>query len=220
MEFKMNTFNPVKYSAEENAFLLENAGKSPIVALNKGVPQGVNASAIRPALQEFYDREMLSTVEQVEWVGLDAIKDSIRKWLENDAKWEADWKRTRGRIPRYPSMYTQDGKGRFHLAGPGSDSDYPKTWLDANGGRHRFEVNLDGYIDDSEGDVMPAAPKDIIHDIDKNRYECPICSHTESYRDDSKASGNAARARMATHLKRSTKEVSLHRELYTNVFGA
>ena len=30
----MDTFDPVKFSREENQFLLENVGRAPIVALN------------------------------------------------------------------------------------------------------------------------------------------------------------------------------------------
>lgn len=216
----MDSFNPVLYSAEENKFLLENVGTSPKVALFKSIPPGVNPRAVRPVLQEVFDREELEKVEKVEWIGIPAIKASINAFLTEDVKWEAEWKRTRGRVPRYPTMFTRDGKGRFHAAGPGSDSNMPRSWEDAQGGKHFFEVFLNGDPHMTDEADVPAAPKSLIHDEAKHRIECPICAHTESYNLDSRASFNAARGRMSKHLKKPKNETSLHAELHTNEFGA
>lgn len=217
----MDSFNPVRFSTEENRFLLENVGSAPIVALNKTIPVGVNPRAVRPVLQEVFDREQLRTVSQVEWLGVEPLKTAIQTWLTIDAKWEAEHKRTRGRVPRTPSMYVQDGKGKYHLSASGSDSNYPRTYVGDDGQRHWFEVMLDGTLDETINEVASIeAPKNIFHDVANRRIECPICKHTESYKTESRSSQNAARARMSRHLKTAKDETSLHRELYTNEFGS
>lgn len=216
----MDVFEPQKYSTAENRFLLENVGKPPVVAFNQALPEGVNPRAVRPVLQEVYDRKQLKEHDGVEWVGVDELKECIQTYLTLDAKWESDFIRSKGRIPRFPSLYTKDGKGRYHLGGAGSDADYPRTY-EKGGKRVPLSLQLDG--DRDNWDVIAGskeAPKEIIHDEEKHRWECPICSHTESYKDGSASSRNAARARMSTHLKKALDEVDLHRELHTNEFGA
>lgn len=216
----MDIFDPVKYSTAENKFLLENVGKPPIVAFNQTMPEGVNPRAVRPVLQEVYDREQLRAHDKVEWAGIDELKGCIQNYLTVDAKWESDFIRTRGRIPRFPSLYSKDGKGRYMAAGPGSDADFPRTYEKA-GRRVPLSLQLDGdQVDWALLAGVKEAPKNLIHDEDKNRFECPICNHAESYKDGSASSRNAARARMSTHLKRATVEEQLHRELYTNEFGS
>lgn len=215
----MDTFNPVKYSTEENTFLLENAGTPPVVALNKAIPAGVNPRAVRPALQEFYDRMQLQSAQGVEWIGVEAVKTAIATFLEQDAKWEKAWVTSRGKVPRTPSMFVKDAKGRYHQGGPGSDANFPRTYAGKDGKRYRFEVWLSGDDPDVEEDVK-ACPPGIIEEADKNRWVCPICSHTESYKEDSRSSRNAARARMSRHLKTATVEADLHRELHTVEFGS
>lgn len=216
----MDIFEPQKYSQAENKFLLENVGKPPVVAFNQAMPEGVNPRAVRPVLQEVYDREQLREHDGIGWAGLEAVKDCLQTFITLDAKWESDFQRSRGRIPRFPSLYTRDGKGKYHHGGAGSDSDYPRTY-EKDGRRVPLSLQLDGDSDDWERLIgMKEAPKELLHDEDKHRWECPICSHTESYKEGSASSKNAARARMSTHLKKATDEVDLHRELHTNEFGA
>ena len=217
----MNSFNPVLYSTEENQFLLENVGLPPIVALNKPIPQGVNSRAVRPILQEVFDREQLRTISRVEWLGVEKLSQAIKTWLTMDAKWALEHQRTRGRVPRNPSMYVQDGKGKYHLSASGADSNMPRTFVDADGNRHLFEVPLDGDLDETFNEIVSKeAPKSVIDDKVNRRIECPICQHTESYKTESRQSYNLARSRMSKHLKKATDETSLHRELYTNEFGS
>lgn len=216
----MDTIDPVKYSVAENRFLLENVGKAPIVALKHALPEGVNPRAVRPVLQEVYDREQLRTAEGVAWVGIEKVKEALERFVKLDEQWEHDYQRTRGRIPRYPTLYSKDGKGKYHLYGPGSDAGIPQTYLASDGTRQRLAVELDGYVNDYQPEGVKEAPKSLLIAEDKHRLECPICHHTESFKEGSKSSQNAARARMATHLKRTTDEVDLHRELYTNEYGA
>lgn len=220
----MDTFDPVKYSKEENQFLLENVGKAPIVALNNALPNGVNPRAVRPVLQEVYDREELKKHEKVEWVGIEAVKEKINDFLTLDAKWEKDWVQSRGRVPRFPTLYSRDGKGKFHWAGPGSDSGHPKHYT-KNGEVQTFELNLGGGVDEwAEGDVFAlptsSTPLALIFDAEKTRIECPICHHTESYKAESRSSYNAARARMSRHLSTAPDEKDLHAELRTLEFGS
>lgn len=216
----MDILDPVRYSIEEVKFLLENVGTPPVVAFNRQMPEGVNPRAVRPLMQEVYDRMQLQDAQKVEWVGVEKVKSALKAFLDADALWEADWKRSKGRIPRWPTMYSKDGKGKYHMGGPGADSDRPRTWIDAQGNRHRFEINLDGQDEFYPEDVIKSAPKELIIDEAKSRVECPICHHTETYKQTSRASFNAARARMSRHLKQSKDETSLHRELHTNEFGA
>ena len=62
-------------------------------------------------------------------------------------------------------------------------------------------------------------PMELIIDHKLNRIECPICNHTESWKEGSKSSEYAAKARMGKHLKRpDVKEASLHAELYTQEY--
>ena len=219
----MDTFDPVKYSIGENRFLLENAGSSPVVAL-KGAENNpdMNVRAVRPVLQEIYDRVQLQESKDISWIGLAAVKKTILKFVELNEKWEKDFTASRGRIPRFPTMHLKDAKGRYHRSGPGSDNDHPRTWIDGDGKRHRFEIDLSGYglgFDDEDYNITAVAPTELIHDAEKNRIECPICSHTESFRE-TQSSERAARARMMKHLKSpKVKKVSLHMELYTTVSG-
>ena len=220
----MDAFNPVLYSTEENQFLLENVGLAPIVAFNKRMPEGVNPRAVRPVLQEVFDREQLRSAQQVEWLGIDGVKSAITAWVAMDEKWAEDHRRSRGRIPRRPSMYMQDGKGKYHLAASGSDSNFPRTYTDPDGNRRTFEVSLDGLVADEDeffGQVKSTeAPKSLIDDVAKHRLECPICNHAESYDPNVRSTYNMARARMSRHLKKAKVETSLHHELHTNEFGS
>ena len=42
----MESFNPVRYSLEENQFFLKHLGESPVVALQENTPKGVNPVAV------------------------------------------------------------------------------------------------------------------------------------------------------------------------------
>ena len=111
---------------------------------------------------------------------------------------------------------------KIELAGPGSDSDHPKHYV-KEGEVVAFELDFTNYDDPVEGvEDITSLTKELklIHDEVKCRIECLICSHTESYKGDSRSSYNAARARMSRHLKSSSEESSIHRELYVVEFGA
>jgi hypothetical protein len=220
-KIEVNEIDPVIYSEEERAWLLENLGKPPAVAL-RDLPKGVNIRQVKPLLEKLQELEDLQKHENQPWIGFEAVKDAIRVFSEQDAKWAADARRTK-RAPRFPSLYSFDGKGRPHLGGPGSDSGQVRTYFDAKGNRIPFakalvtdwqpEWTAPTIVDESSlGDTG------ITNNADLHRWEC-FCGHTETYRKGSRSSENVAKGRMKKHLAKATEEVDRHREIIVNVFG-
>lgn len=212
-----NTFNPVKFSIAENEYLLANLGKPPVVAL-RGLPAEVNMAAVRPIMEQVYGLIELAKHSGQEWAGVEAMKAGISIYLEQAAKWKADKKRFRG-APRFPTMSIYDHRKRPHRQGPGSDAQEVQTYFDAAGNRHKFEVDLvpSGIPDwNAPGQEAPN-PGGLV--VEEKRIVCTVCTHTESFNPESRASQNAARARMSKHLRTSTDEVDRHRELHTLEFG-
>ena len=70
-----------------------------------------------------------------------------------------------------------------------------------------------------KGTDNPAPTSGLVVNGEARRLEC-FCGHTEHYKDDSRASFNAARARMARHLIKAPDEVERHREIHTLEFGS
>lgn len=215
----MNEFDPVVYSHEENRFLLAHLGEPTVVAL-RAVPADVNPAAIKPVFERVNELDQLEKHENLPWVGVEAIKAAISKYLEVDAKWENDAKRSK-KAPRFPSLYSFDSRGRGHLSGPGSDSGRVRTYFGPNGERVPFAISL---LPDTEIEWTPPASTEkptegLTLNAEAHRIEC-FCGHTESFKEGSRSSQNAARARMSKHLRKATEEVDRHREIHTNEFGA
>ena len=241
MEQPIDIFNPVKYSLEECQFLIDHLGEPPIVALSLMTPNVIRKS-VEPILNRVFELDQLQAYERkaknnpslITWVGVKPMKAKLVVYLEQQAKRQADKKRY-PKAPRFPSMSSYDGKNRPHRGGPGSDCGQVRTYFDKEGNRIPFSLDLldahetggwtpEWAIPESavvkEQKAFPAdVTKKVIDDVENHRMECPICKHTESYKVDSRSSWNAARGRMSKHLIRDTKEVDLHRELYTNEFG-
>lgn len=242
----LTNFNPVKFSNQENEFLLKHLGEPSIVALKdiKGVinpkaspkdtnpviyPDGVIPASVKPVLDGVYELEELSKHEGAKWVGIEKIKDAIRMWLKVNAKWAADYKNTRGRAPRYPSLFAWDAKGKGHLGGPGSDSGMIKTYFGKSGERIPFEIELiTDFVPEWISPTTQETKSDsrLVVDPDNHRIECRVpmsdgslCGHTETYKNESRSSYNAARARMSKHLRKAQLESDAHRELHTLEFG-
>ncbi len=213
----MTVFDPVKYSNEENKFILENLGKPPVVAL-RGVPSNVNRAAVKSVIDRVYELVELEKHAGLTWCGQDAIKASINTWLTESEKWANDRRRN---APRFPSLYSYDQKGRPHRYGPGSDSGQVRTFFGKDGQRHKFAVE---FVPDGIEEYHPEwgaadTPKDgLTVSKEFNRIEC-FCGHTEQYNPDSRGSFNSARSRMSKHLRSATTEVDRHREVHTNEFG-
>lgn len=218
-----NDFDPVLFSTEENYWLLENIDKPTIVALRNLAP-GVNPAQVKPLLDRISELDQLERHEGLKWVGTEAIKTAILAYLEQDAKWQSDYKKTRGRAPRFPSLSSFDSKGRAHLGGPGSDSGRVRTYFDKSGKRIPFAISLlvdtiPDWNPPGFGEAGTEIPEDGLKVNDAaNRIEC-FCGHTESFKPNSRASYNASRARMSKHLRKATEEVERHREIHTNEFG-
>lgn len=245
----LTSFNPVKFSNEENQWLLKHLGEATVVAMRdihpaKGpaatavgkpdknpvtYPDGVNPASVKPIIEGINELIELEKADGAKWVGVEKVKAAIQTWLDQSAKWENDHKRFRG-APRWPSLYSYDSKGRPHWGGPGSDSGEVRTYFGPAGERIPFEITLlADYIPDwvAPADETEAVEPLLKVDSEANRIECMIpladggrCGHTESYKTGSRASYNAARARMSKHLRKATLEAEAHRELHTNEFGA
>lgn len=227
MADEINQFDPVLCSTADNEFLLAQLGKPTIVAM-RALQFPVTPATVRPILDRANELEELRKADKLEWVGYDAMKAAIVVWLNQNAKWADDHKRSRN-APRFPSLYSYDGKGRPHRGGPGSDSGRVRTYFAPNGDRIPFAIDLipdqrrewaaPGFTEQSANEKLLKV------DSSTNRIEClvpvgdHVCGHTESFKPDSRASQNAARARMSKHLRKSTIEVEAHRELHTLEFG-
>ncbi len=199
-----------------------------------GYPDGVIPGRVKPIIDRVYELNDLESKGLIKWVGIGALKTALKIYIREQNKWMSDKKRFPS-APRFPSMHSYDGKNRPHRGGPGSDSGRVQTYFDREGNRLPFAIDM---LDDKHagqwtpewaevpGEVKAApvipliATKKLFVDPEHNRIECQICHHTESFKGESRASYNAARGRMSKHLRTDTKEVDLHRELYTNEFGA
>lgn len=218
---EITRFDPVCFSREECDFLAENLGLAPILA-QRNLNPTVNPRAVMPMIERVHALNQLQEHEGIGWVGVEALKGALKVWIEQDKKWETDYLRTRGRAPRFPSMYSYDTLGKPHRQGPESDSHRPKTYFDENGNRHEFAVEF--FPDTMQPWVSPgftekAKSRDLSVNVEQNRIEC-FCGHTESFKSNSRQSLTAARARMSKHLRRATTEVDRHREAHTLEYGS
>jgi hypothetical protein len=225
---EMEVFSPVDYSIQENIFLLENLGKPTIVAL-QSVPKGVNPRAVRPVFDRVNELDQLEAHQGTKWAGVDAVKEKISAYLRENAKWKADATRFRGARSeqikrRFPSLYAWDSRGRGHRGGIGSDQGRVRTYFDAAGKRVPFDLPLTGEVEDNwvppGAEVAPTTERGVglTVDSEKNRIEC-FCGHTEGFKADSRASYNAARARMSKHLRKATDRVDDHKEVHLAEFS-
>ena len=148
-------FEPALFSLPENRFLLDWAGKPPIVALHKAPPQGVNPNAVRPILTAIYDLHELQTHQGVAWAGAEVVKDSIVRYLS----WmERTMEIHRRGGPRHASMFGWDERGRTFKFAAGSDSGIVGSEIIADGSHVPFRVNLLQPHGDSGPSVAEVAP--------------------------------------------------------------
>lgn len=234
-------FDPVKLSLEENAWLLEHLGEPWVVAGRTiqperlsnpsprdknpiNYPNGVNPNAVRPIVDRVYSLIELEKHEGNKWAGVEALKVSINSYLTQAQRWKQD---KRKGAPRFPSLSSYDTKGRPHLNGPGSDSGQVRTYFDSDGQRQHFRIE---YVPSGQG-TWVAEWAEKVAEVDQpvtglrtnkelRRIEC-FCGHTEQFNPDSRASYNAARARISKHLRsdKVPEYVEQHRQLHTDEFG-
>lgn len=219
----LNEFDPVKLSLEENQFIIENIGKAPVVALRNRVNPQVTLAAVKPVIDGVY--ELIETAKDdpmFKWVGIEAVKQACQVYLDQAAKWEKN--KGRPGAVRFPSMYAWDHRGKPHWRGVGSDSEQVRTYFDSEGNRIPFKISLIPAAQEAwqpewiaQVKAMPAWK--LVVNSELNRIECP-CGATETFKPESRASYNAARARMSKHLRRVTDQVEEHRELHTSEFGS
>jgi hypothetical protein len=218
----LEIFDPVLYSRAENNFLLSTLGQPPVVAL-QSLPPNVNIKAVKPVLDRVFELQQLQEHSNQSWVGVEAVKAKIQTYLEQSAKWAAEKRRGR---PRYPSMFSFDQRGKAHRSGPGSDSGRVRTYFNEKGERIPFAIDLTNATEQVWApDWIAVAANDepkagLKVDSDKRRIECLICGHTESFNTESRASFNAARARISRHLRSAKTQPEAHREVHTAEFGA
>lgn len=236
-------FDPVRLSLEENAWLLKHLGEPWIVASRDVYPRtnpladpkkdknpiiypdGVNPNSVRPVIERVYDLIELEKQTGTKWVGVETIRKAAEIYLQQAKRWSED---KRKGAPRFPSLSSYDSKGRPHWSGSGSDSGQVKTYFGPDGKRENFAVE---YTPSGEGtwvaewaekvaEVADVPVAGLTVNKDLSRIEC-FCGHTEKFNPDSRASFNAARARISRHLRSDKKQefVEQHRELHTSEFG-
>lgn len=239
----LQEFDPVKLSIRENQFIIDHVGEPPVVAF-QSVPEGVTRAAVKPIIDGVYELIELEKHESQGWVGVEAVKQASITYIKQAKAWAAN--KGRKGAPRFPSMSSFDSRGRAHLGGVGSDSGQVRTYFDAQGNRIPFAIHLQLNVDevwvpewlakspvaspspdptpvthvgqpsDTTG-VRALDPKLIIND-ELSRIEC-FCGHTEKFRVESRASYNAARARISKHLRKAIDQVDDHRLLHTLEFS-
>lgn len=218
----LTEFDPVTLSLEENEFVIANVGKAPVVGL-RDRPNHVTLASVKPILEGVYELiEAQKDDPTFKWVGVEAVKTACRTYLEQAAKWAKN--KGRPGAVRFPSMYAWDSRGKPHWRGVGSDSGQVRTYFDSEGNRIPFKISLipaseEAWTPDwiAQAKAIPAW-KLVVNDT-LHRIECP-CGATETFKPESRASYNAARARMSKHLRRVTEQVEEHRELHTNEFNS
>lgn len=217
----MQVFDPAVYSLEELKFSRDRLGLPPAVALKDEIPTGVSARTVSELLRAVYELEELRKHRGESWVGVEALQSSIDTFLREYQKWQGMHKRG---APRFPTMHAWDARGRPHKYGVGADGSQVRTWIDSEGQRHAFAVELKGIKDEEfiADWVKPQEPlpTDLVEDMDNGTVACPLCGYSQSFKSESPASYRMAKARIGKHMKSSgVKDQIRHRELYTYIFG-
>jgi hypothetical protein len=219
-----DVFDPVLLSVEETAFVLEHVGKPPAVVARVKMPLGVNPRTVLPVIEQVYALEEVAKHDKEPWVGVEAVKDRCRIYLEQQAIWQELKAKHKGNPswPTFPTMAGWDSRGKPALGATGSDAGRVRTYFDANGDRKPFALHLHG--DDGPAFQVPwlkTTPvfDKLLTDDAKGFVRCPICEHTEKYNVDAPSDRNAAYARMARHLSSAKEQIEAHRELHTKVYG-
>lgn len=214
----METFDPVKYSLEENQFFVDHLGESPVVALGAALPAHVSPVVVREVLGAAYEREELKQHRGTAWVGVDTCINASKVYLTECEKWAQLAKKG---APRFPSLFAWDGRGRPHRGGIGADSGQVTTYLLPNGERQRFAIELDGSV---IMDFKPSwvkeeepLPSDCTVDMERGILTCPVDGWSTDFHAESRSAFNLARARMSRHCRHS-KDARVQ-EFGQKVFG-
>lgn len=233
-----HTFEPATLSAGELNFLLDHLTESPNVALHKGVPTGVNPTAIQSVLGELQELHQLHQAHGQLWAGFDAIKDSVLRYLSWQERCREIYRRTGGvqgqRSVLHASLYAWDASGSYFKAGIDADSaEMVRTEILDDGSRKPFGVRLlepAGHMAPDLGEVAPwtrigggIRPKITDALVEKRAkttgsITCSVCEKAEAFDPRSRQSYSAARARMGRHLSSAKNEVARHRLLHRKAY--
>lgn len=230
-----DTFEPGLLSLPELSFLLDHLGEPAHVALYKLDPEkshGIIPSRIKVVLDRIYELKELETHRQVEWAGLDAVSDSITRYLDWHSRVQ-EMKR-RGFKRGEPSQFHWDEMGEPYKYAIGADSaELVRTEILDDGSRKPFGVPLTltagQMMQQDLSDVAPwinrGAKKvrsdDKLDEVVNGRQgtiRCTVCGKVEEFDTADRTKRMAARGRMAKHLKNAKTEVHRHRLLLRKSF--
>lgn len=231
-----DTFEPGLMSLPELNFMLGHLGEPAHVALYNLDPeksQGIIKSRLEKVLTRIYELKELQTHRQVEWAGIDAIEDSITRYIDWHTRVQ-EMKR-RGFKRGEPSQFHWDEMGDAYKFAIGADSaELVRTEILDDGSRKPFGVQLtmtpSQMMAMDLSDVAPwinrgkaklrESPDKLETAVLKRQgtIRCSICGKSEEFDSANRQSRNNARARMAKHLKRATSEVHRHRLLLRTEF--
>lgn len=229
-----NVFEPAMLSLPELKFALDHLGESPSVALYEFDPSkhGVIKNRLEVFFGRIYELQELQKHRGVEWAGLDAISDSITRYLDWNARVQEMKKR--GFKKGEPSQFHWDEVGDAYKYAIGSDSgECVRTEIADDGTRRPFGVNLVMTPKMAMAmDLSDVAPwinrgKHKIHTEDKldekvngrmGTIQCTICSKTEEFDAANRQARVAARGRMGKHLKNAKQEKHRHLLLYRKTY--
>lgn len=225
-------FEPALYSIAENRFLMDWAGKPPVVAFHKATPTGVNPAAVRPILTSIYELVELQAHQGVAWAGPDAIRDSIVRYLSWQER-TLEIQRRGG--PRHASMFGWGEKGQTYKYAMGSDSGAVTCEINEAGDYIPFRVNLLAPNGESGPSVAEVAPwlKQVdfggpakLDEITETRDEksnlgnlqCSVCGKSLEFKVNSRNSYTMCRAAMAKHLKSAKTSIDRHLRLMHRIY--
>lgn len=228
-----DTFEPGLLTQAELHWLADHLNEPPVSAFLDPLPASVNRAAVEGILTRVYELTELEKHRRVPWAGVEAVRDSIERYLVWQDRALEIRRRTKNQIAN-PSMFAWDATGRPTKYAIGADSgQMVRSEILDDGTRKMFGVLLTGnpadVLTSSITDIAPwvkspANPdlvKDTVVQFEKGTngsFTCSICNHVITYAAGSKAKMAAARARMGQHLKRASVDVNRHRMLYTRTF--
>lgn len=218
-----DVFDPVLLSVPENIFVAEHAGKAPSVIKRVPIPADVNINAVMPVLEHLYALEEVRKADKVEWVGVQAIKDRCKLYVQQVSEWGRLKAQQGAGWPSHPTMAGWDSRGKPTLGATGSDSGRVRTYFDEHGDRKRLALGL--HESEKPTYLAPwvkqvASFDKLIENDTEGWIRCPVCQHTERYRNDAPSERNTAYSRMARHLlSEKNTQLEAHRELHTKAFG-
>lgn len=232
---EQDTFEPAMMSLPELKYALDHLGESPSVALYNLDPvkhPGIIRSRLETLLARVYELQELHTHRDVEWAGIEAVSDSITRYLDWHERVQ-EMKR-RGFKKGEPSQFHWDEVGEAYKYAIGADSaECVRTEIADDGSRRPFGVKLTmtptQMMAQDLSDVAPwinrgkhkVRTDDKLEEAVNGRMgtiRCTICSKTEEFDAANRQARVAARGRMGKHLKNARQEKHRHLLLYRKTY--